>query len=713
MMSEEIEWVNFYMEFADKLLEYKNNREELIKKVYKSYDELEIQLPTLEADDDGNSIIPKDMDPFTIFGLFNKQIKSENRIRIIKKFKEKFNLNSEVPTDFFGIPLLNNQKASFYYFKNNRGEEDINNLWNLFETSINYSKDPKTYLNKFISSYDKVIAQKGIRWNITMGLFWIRPNEFISLDTKNREFLSISSNLSPKVSSLIKELKYNSPKAEKYLEICNECKLALKEDKFEYENFPELSDYAYENSFIEDKETEGMGDNDIQTSKYWLLSPGTGAKLWEEFYNNEIIAIGWDGTDDLTNYKSKEDIILILQEFYNDDLKHFNDAHALWQFTNEIQIGDIIIAKKGMSEIIGRGIVESDYIFDENRDTYKHVRKVRWTDKGNWHYGDESNKLPMKTLTEITNYKDMVNRINELLGEEIDIDTEEYPVYTIEDFLNEVYITKKDYETLKELLLNKKNLIIQGAPGVGKTFIAKRLAYSIMGLKDIERVMMVQFHQSYSYEDFVMGYRPTKEGFELKYGSFYKFCKKAEEDSENDYFFIIDEINRGNLSKIFGELFMLIENDKRGNKNKIQLLYSDESFFIPKNLHIIGLMNTADRSLAMIDYALRRRFSFFDLEPGFESQGFVDYRANISDNKFDKVISAICELNNEIEEDETLGEGFRIGHSYFCNIEADETDEKLDFIIEYEIIPLLKEYWFDEADKVRMWSENLRNCLRE
>ena len=244
----------------------------------------------------------------------------------------------------------------------------------------------------------------------------------------------------------------------------------------------------------------------------------------------------------------------------------------------------------------------------------------------------------------------------------------EYPIYSPEKFLEEVYISEKEYNTLFNLLTHKKNLIVEGAPGVGKTFMAKRLAYSIMGVKDISRVMMVQFHQSYSYEEFVMGYRPSKEGFELRYGSFYNFCKKADEDSENDYFFIIDEINRGNLSKIFGELFMLIENDKRGEKNKIQLLYSDELFFIPKNVYIIGLMNTADRSLAMIDYALRRRFAFFDLKPGFKSEGFKRYQSNLSNNVFDRLINVMDELNCEIENDESLGEGFRIGHSYLCNL---------------------------------------------
>ena len=193
--------------------------------------------------------------------------------------------------------------------------------------------------------------------------------------------------------------------------------------------------------------------------------------------------------------------------------------------------------------------------------------------------------------------------------------------YDRDKFLDEVFMSRNDYDQLESLLLRKKNLILQGAPGVGKTFAAKRLAYSIMGNKDDSRVMQVQFHQNYSYEDFVMGYKPNEEGgFELKNGMFYRFCKRAAADREHKYFFIIDEINRGNLSKIFGELFMLIEADKRGIE--LQLLYSDERFSIPGNVYIIGMMNTADRSLAMLDYALRRRFAFYEMKPGFGSDGF-------------------------------------------------------------------------------------------
>lgn len=203
-------------------------------------------------------------------------------------------------------------------------------------------------------------------------------------------------------------------------------------------------------------------------------------------------------------------------------------------------------------------------------------------------------------LADITPYTDLVQELDSLFENIDDEDEKEivYPEYTRKDFLKDVYMSEEDYNRLTGVLCNKKNIILQGAPGVGKTYVAKRLAYSIMGVKDVERVKMVQFHQSYSYEDFIMGFRPTLSGFELKKGAFYNFCKKAEIDSDNDYFFIIDEINRGNLSKIFGELFMLIEKDKRGSE--LQLLYSDEKFAVPKNVYIIGMMNTADRSLAKI-----------------------------------------------------------------------------------------------------------------
>lgn len=282
--------------------------------------------------------------------------------------------------------------------------------------------------------------------------------------------------------------------------------------------------------------------------------------------------------------------------------------------------------------------------------------------------------------------------------------------YTKEDFLKEVFMTENDYEHLKSLLQRKKNVILEGAPGVGKTFSAKRLAYSMMGEKDNDRICFVQFHQSYCYEDFIEGFKPVEDGFELRKGIFSKFCHTAASNPNKNYFFIIDEINRGNLSKIFGELLMLIEKDYRGEK--ALLAYSGDEFSVPENLYIIGMMNTADRSLAMIDYALRRRFSFFYIKPGFSSQGFIERMQSLNNEKYKQLVSCIIDLNAVISNDDSLGTGFEIGHSYLCyNNATDVTEQWLYSVVNYDIIPLLNEYWFDNKTNIDNWSKRLRDSI--
>lgn len=734
-------------------------------------------------------------------------------------------------------PLYNNLKATFYAFKEDRKADDIDNIWNVFEAALRLAdNDTEQNRKEFSKWYDLVHDQRCIRWNITMGLYWIRPYTYINLDSRNRWYISNVENMPAEFVNSIKKKINKVPNATDYLFIKDACIKALEVGSYEYKNYPELSYSAWivseqvnrqkaaangkklsnaaflrwfkpliqalrdlggsgtpaearakivENEQLSDEEVNAIrgknnvnkfenevafarsylvnagyidksiygvwtlteagksvemtddmasdifksgvaqaqnsrekkgaaiADDDVDTVHYWIYAPGENSCMWEEFYSEGIMAIGWGEIGDLKTFDSKDAMKSKMKETFDASLSYKNAAHATWQFVNDMKIGDIVFVKKGMHQLVGRGVVSSDYEYDADcNDKYGNIRKVNWTHKGEWPHPGQA---VMKTLTDITSYTDYVEKLNALFEDESAEDVEEvsknYPVYTEDDFLDEVFMAEEEYSKLVGILKAKKNVILQGAPGVGKTFAAKRLAYSVMGVKDIDRVMMVQFHQSYSYEDFIMGFRPSTTGFELKKGAFYNFCKKAEIDSDNDYFFIIDEINRGNLSKIFGELFMLIENDKRGIE--LQLLYSDEKFAVPANVYIIGMMNTADRSLAMLDYALRRRFAFFEIKPGFETDGFREYKMSLDNDKFNKLINCVEKLNSVIASDESLGEGFCIGHSYFCNFEADKIDnECLYGIVEYELIPLLKEYWFDEPTKVKDWSNNLRSAVK-
>ena len=716
-----LSWVKFYMELADKLLPYKNDRKSLIEKVKAIFTAINMRLPKLEAD---NNIV--DIDPFTIFALFNKGITNANRIALLKEFAKVFSVEAVVPDSFDGIPVVNNMAATFYYFVGDRQENDIENLWQVFVSALEYANTHTEESKKaFIKAYNVAVQQKGIRWNLTMALYWIRPYEFINLDSRNRWYLCKSGNMPDNYIEKIGKLDV-VPEGKGYLDIAEQTRMVIEKGECHYKSFPEISYYAWVVSLQENNENTAaviknarpnadaaIGDKDVHTVHYWIYSPGYGSTMWDKFYEDGVMAIAREYIGDLRQFASRKEMQERMRECGGDTGERSYKYASLetWQFVHDIKPGDVIFAKSGKHTIIGRGVVTSDYYYDENySDEYRNIRKVNWTHRGEWeHPGNAITKV----LTDVTPYTDYVKEIAALFEDETIEEIEEvkleYPVYTQEDFLTEVYMPRSSYDILYNLLVNKKNIILQGAPGVGKTYAAKRLAYSMMGVKDPERVMMVQFHQSYSYEDFIMGFRPAATGFELKKGPFYNFCKKAELDLENDYYFIIDEINRGNLSKIFGELFMLIENDKRGVS--LQLLYSDEKFSVPKNVYIIGMMNTADRSLAMLDYALRRRFAFFEFSPAFTTEGFRQYRQGKNNKKFDNLIAAIEKLNTAIENDETLGSGFRIGHSYFCT-EKNIDDIWLNAVVTYEIIPLLNEYWFDEPSKVRDWEYILREAIR-
>ena len=714
-------WPRFFMELADKLLAFKDDRQALIATLQHIYAELGMDLPTLDSGG-----IPTDIDPFMVYGLFNRGLTDNKRRAVALGIGGALGVQAPLHDDFVGIPTLVNVNATLYD-QVRRDDGDIDRLWDLFAAALVHADQPTERTEAvFRDAYDAVLQQRHACWNVTMGLFWVRPYAYVNLSKLDRWFLRLPDRMPPDVNAEVSQLA-SPPGAFAYLALRDRVLDAMSSGAYEYKTFPELSACAWRVSEQVNRENKqadkdkeevtqaaALGDDGVQTVRYWLYAPGEGACKWDEFYERGIMGLAWGEVGDLSSYATKQGLKAQMLQTYPENGTQKNDIHALWQFANEMKPGDVVFVKKGKAEIVGRGVVTGNYVYDAEGSDYPNIREVRWTHTGQWPVDE---RLPMKTLTDVT-YK----QVFVTLMESSFFDSEEaaaieeltavFPEYSTENFLKSVYMDRQQYNAIVGLLKTKKNIIMQGAPGVGKTYAAKRLAYSMMGVKDVSRVKLIQFHQSYSYEDFIEGYRPSGAGFELVKGAFYSFCKKAaDDDEENAYFFIIDEINRGNLSKIFGELFMLIESDKRGNE--LQLLYSRELFSVPTNVHIIGMMNTADRSLAMLDYALRRRFAFVELRPAFDSDGFREYCSGLDNPRFEALVREVESLNRAIADDESLGEGFCIGHSYFCNMEADScTDAALASIVDYELIPMLKEYWFDEPGKVREWSDRLRRSLR-
>ncbi len=464
----------------------------------------------------------------------------------------------------------------------------------------------------------------------------------------------------------------------------------------------------------QENDVPGEEEEDTSGARVWLIALGSNADQWEASYKQGVIGIGWQ-TGDLRGFPTPEAIRAKIRSDRGDDTEPMNAGLACWQFAHEMRPGDIVYVKRGRRFIVGYGVVKSEYRYDADSKLWPHQRDVEWRAKGEWRPREKS--LTVKTLTEIGKYPGLLSDIRKALrgGDAPESEPElgapdspkpAPPGYSLDDAEADLFLSREQTTELVELLRYKKNLILQGPPGVGKTFVARRLAYLLLRAKAPEQLCVVQFHPSYSYEDFVQGLRPVEEGgFARKDGPFLRFCKDALEDQASPYVLIIDEINRGNVSKIFGELLSLIEADKRRPADAVTLAYSVEDepeFHVPPNLHIIGTMNTADRSLALVDYALRRRFGFADLAPAFHTDRFEAEltRMGVDGGLRKRIRERMTALNELITNDSSLGAGFRLGHSYFCQ-RADLHDETwLERIIEYEVAPLLREYWFDSPSRV-------------
>lgn len=764
-------WIPFYKELAQKILEYKDKRNELMEIVYSLplNNTKYLQWKSEERDGVNNP----EIDPFSIFSIFNRGLTVVNRKEILSHFKKKLKINAAIPEDFEGIPVMNNMK-SFFRSKNSPDYSDelFDTFWNLFEAVVTNSSDFPVY-------FDKIIMLKNISYGLTFMMYCINPDCFIPLDANSRKYL--------KKNGIDVD---NVPNGKQYLDLIKLIKSKMSTGIIKEKTF---MDFSY-NSWNQEPQEEA----DV---KRWTYAAGENSCLWEKFYKDGIMAIGWDDTGNLNEYDNKEDIRKKVVELYRDDpnASAKNDTTCLWQFANEMHIGDIVYVKHGRKQLCGRGIVESDYYYDEKRKEYLHCRKVKWTDKGEWNLNSTT---ALKTLTDVTRYTGFWEEFESAIqGKKVETSTS---------------ATKENFPL---------NQILYGPPGTGKTYETKKLAVKICEGLDLNerneiashykkliedgRVVFTTFHQSMSYEDFIEGIKPVtkdEDGTELesiKYkvipGIFKKICEKARRASEVNgvdnfdeswikfmdyleekevvtvksingkadftviqnttgtglmtdeahpkyfskeqlyriykgergvpagghdnyrkaivdnfmkkevtiglkdyvapinseakfpYLLIIDEINRGNIPQIFGELITLIEDSKRENASdeiSVTLPYSGETFIVPSNLYILGTMNTADRSIEALDTALRRRFVFLEKMPDADKLEVVD---GID------LAAMLNTMNARLEY--LLDRDHTIGHAYFINA---KNVEDIRNIFANKIIPQLQEYFYSDWKKIQL-----------
>lgn len=675
-------WTRFYEAFADKLLLYRDKRDELLKGIYAIASNAENLTYLHDKSEDGTITNLQDICPFTVMGMFNRGITNDKRKNIAQQLATFLEVEEAIPESFEGIPLLHGLKSHFFGFLDKRQDDDINNLWEMFAQAIYFSDSNDTGArSKFMTAYDNVAQQYIIGWNLTMGLYWIRPWTFQTLDGYSRNYIEKKLNI---------KIELNGAKgccsADDYLAVLETLEKHFQEDNCPVHSFPELSLTAWN---AKDDEP--------------FVSSATPAEMEKEFRAWVFKQINKDGN-------------LFNQEYINQMCKALKEETAKLQRIENIQTNlfcyinskDFEAVEKIIKETENYKVVNANYqsgVYSAGMKQYKFFLTEREGAVDKYTSSLDEESVPQSAI-EITDTTVSVQTI---------------VPYSIDNIITDgCFIERSKLEEILERLQTKKNIILQGPPGTGKTWLAKKLAFALLEEKSNSRVRAVQFHPNLAYEDFVRGWRPSGEGkLTLVDGPFMEIINTAKADPNTKYVIVIEEINRGNPAQIFGEMLTLLEVDKRNVDEALELSYrkyDDERVYIPSNLYVIGTMNIADRSLALVDLALRRRFAFIDLKPVFGEvwQKWICSQCGIEIEIVKEIETKIQALNQEISADFNLGEQFCIGHSFVTPSHDSTIQDAREWfrqVIETEIGPLLDEYWYDSSDKAKKAKERLLEGL--
>ena len=748
------------MEVADKLMNYRNNREPLVAAVHMICKKLGYTYLQRDQYPDGSSGPIKDICPFTTIGVFNRTLPRKMRQGAANHIGEFLDVFEFAPDSFDGIPTLNPHESKFFRWAKDRGDDDIELLWQVFEDALKLAdSNGNKARQSFESSYDAALELPIVSRNLTVGLFWIRPQKYPTLDAKSTQY--IGSGLGVTLPNRI------PPQAHEYLNLADRLSQRFAEVGSPVRSFQELSLKA----------DEPTTENPI--SPVWLVR----VSLDDQHLNfeHDVATIGWPEVRDLRYAVDLNQVWAQVHWAY----PHFSNqkigqrASQLFSFVREMREGDIVVVPmqtvqrsrhRYEERPVAVGRIVGPYSYRELRGVQHHTRPVYWTDRmvPLSEFGKDLQKSLNSSgtvrriqvgsndpvigplLDEVPNFwfdttegttdSAETNVVDDKPTTPIDLDEpiidttvgmdetpingtasnepSEAPPYNLQDIITEgCFLEESKLETILNRLRLKKNLILQGPPGTGKTWLAKKLAFALLGQKDDSRVRRFQFHPNLSYEDFILGYRPNDESkLTLVEGPFLKAVTRAGDDQSNDYVIVIEEINRGNPAQIFGEMLTLLESDKRSPDEALRLAYSssdaDRTVHIPQNVYVIGTMNVADRSIALVDLALRRRFAFVDLEPVFGDvwRNWVHEQCGVPLDFLINVERRLTALNRRIADDRSLGSQFCVGHSYVTPTPGTQIDDPVEWfrdVVDTEIGPLLDEYWFDNASE----AENAKSEL--